>query len=550
MVSSLDGELIDSSEFFAPMASDLIDGLVGQYKMERSRIDQLAAVVAGELGGVVHYFIDGNRSDRDNWHQLDKLFSPIGAIAALNASYWQRALGLTDVLDCMPQKRRDEWFDQIRNKKTPDFEEDVVRDTIGDLLSMRSKFFAERVDGIFRALSGDHVTNRPEGFGKRMIIAHVIDGYGSVEYRRVGCINDLRCVVAKFMGRDDLKYNATDDVIRAARRHNGQWMDVDGGALRIRVYSGVGTAHLEVHPDMAWRLNAILASLYPMAIPPKFREKPKRKPKEHRLIQRPLPWGVVSVLGSIKEYSYRDKEDFRGCYITVPRTRYIGAHSYTKEVTSQVEGVLESIGGVRVCPAGRLTYWQFDYDPQSVLDEIICSGCVPDQKSHQFYPTPEGLAIEAVRLASIGAEAGMHWLEPSAGIGGIADHMPSQDAYVQCYEVSELHCSVLEAKGYRRTAGANRSVSCLDFLDLSSQYRGGGYHRVVMNPPFSEGRWQAHLHAAANVVRQGGRLVAILPASAKGKDLLPGWASEWHGPYENEFAGTSVSVVILVATRP
>jgi hypothetical protein len=47
-----------------------------------------------------------------------------------------------------------------------------------------------------------------------------------------------------------------------------------------------------------------------------------------------------------------------------------------------------------------------------------------------------------------------------------------------------------------------------------------------------------------------GRLVAILPASAKGKDVLPGLALEWSRVYENEFAGTSVDVVILVATRP
>jgi len=37
-----------------------------------------------------------------------------------------------------------------------------------------------------------------------------------------------------------------------------------------------------------------------------------------------------------------------------------------------------------------------------------------------------------------------------------------------------------------------------------------------------------------------------LPASAKGKDLK-GLKCTWHGSYDNEFSGTSVSVVILVA---
>lgn len=68
-----------------------------------------------------------------------------------------------------------------------------------------------------------------------------------------------------------------------------------------------------------------------------------------------------------------------------------------------------------------------------------------------------------------------------------------------------------------------------------------------MNPPFDQGRWQAHLEHAAGLLNAGGRLVAILPASAQRKDVLPGWICVWHGPYDNAFVGASVSVVILVA---
>jgi hypothetical protein len=47
-----------------------------------------------------------------------------------------------------------------------------------------------------------------------------------------------------------------------------------------------------------------------------------------------------------------------------------------------------------------------------------------------------------------------------------------------------------------------------------------------------------------------GKLVAILPSGAKNRDgLLPGFTKEWHGPFDGEFAGTSVSVVMLVANR-
>jgi len=74
--------------------------------------------------------------------------------------------------------------------------------------------------------------------------------------------------------------------------------------------------------------------------------------------------------------------------------------------------------------------------------------------------------------------------------------------------------------------------------------------RIVMNPPFSEGRWHAHVEHAASMLAPTGKLVAILPSGAKNRDgLLPGFTKEWHGPFDGEFAGTSVSVVMLVANR-
>ena len=122
--------------------------------------------------------------------------------------------------------------------------------------------------------------------------------------------------IAKFMGRDEPKHNATNDVVKVARRNSGQWMSVDGGAMRIRVYIK-GTAHLEIHPDMAWRLNMILASLYPMAIPAEFRTKPQKKAKEYSLFTRPLPFSVLSLLGSL-DYAYEHIGE--GKYKQIPNT--------------------------------------------------------------------------------------------------------------------------------------------------------------------------------------------------------------------------------------
>ena len=101
-----------------------------------------------------------------------------------------------------------------------------------------------------------------------MILSYVLSD-GHPNHSRAGLINDLRSVIATFMGRPGLKHYETGDLLRriAEVRAWGEWHDIDGGALRIRIYRGVGTAHVEINPEIAYRLNGVLASLYPMAIP-------------------------------------------------------------------------------------------------------------------------------------------------------------------------------------------------------------------------------------------------------------------------------------------
>lgn len=537
----------DEPEFFAPVASDLIDGLLGQYQMQRRRCEELAAKMDDpDTQATIHWFLDGNYTDDRGRHSLAmsaaQLFCLPGAIAALNSAYWSKALAMTDVIDMMPQKRRSEWHETISGHKAPDFEEETVRRTLNDLLNMRAQFLAERVDGIFRGLSGEHVTNAPEAFGKRMILSRVLSEWGTTNHDKVGLINDLRCVIAKFMGRDEPPYHASDKVVLLAKANYGEWLSIDGGALKLRVYKK-GTGHLEVHPDMAWRLNQILAHLYPLAIPAQFRHRPPRKAKQIDRIQRPLPFAVIDVLQRMGPH--RDRREpcaatrWEVTYKERPNTLEFGYGERDKHASAEAERIIEAIGGVRAYHPTNQSWWwwEFDYDPRAVRDMIVASGCIPDQKSHQFYPTPRRLAEKAVELAEI--EDAHTVLEPSAGIGGIADLLPKERT--TCVEVSALHSKVLAEKGH--------NVITADFLAWAAQpFMAATVDRIVMNPPFDRGQWAAHVEHAAPLLKPGGRLVAILPSGARGRDFLPRCDKAWHGPYSGEFAGTSIEVVIMVAT--
>lgn len=517
---------------------DKIDRLLAEYRADLSRIGEIAAFASGDSGGAIRYFLAGNCESGSGVPSADRLFRREGAVAALDAAYWSRAVDLTDVLEMMPQARRAQWEEQIRLQKCPPFDDTTVRNTLTDLLASRAKFFAERVDGIFRGLSGEHVTNSPAAFGRRMIISCVLHDYGCQNTSKCGLISDLRCVVARLMRRDEPRYHATSRLIDVLKGRWGEWVPVDGGALRIRLYKK-GTAHLEVHPDIAWRLNSVLAHLYPHAIPAEHREKPRRSPKSLVLIQRPLPFAVVDLLAQLEPARFY--EDTGDAWRPKRQVRVPNAVEFPyrcreagKAVMAEAEAVLESLGGIRTEHG-----WQFDYPPAEVIDDVVTSGCVPDGWAHQFYPTPPSVAEPLLELARIGPEH--RCLEPSAGLGALVSRMPRDRT--TCVEVSPLRAKVLAARGF--------AVECADFLLWSAEKLGTRYDRILMNPPFDQGRWRAHLEAAAGMLAPGGRLVAVLPVGAKrAADLLPGFVLEFGRTFDRAFPGVSQDVVLLAVDRP
>ncbi|EMM6734536.1 TPA: PLxRFG domain-containing protein [Pseudomonas aeruginosa] len=182
-----------------------------------------------------------------------------------------------------------------------------------------------------------------------------------------------------------------------------------------------------------------------------------------------------------------------------------------------------------------------------------------------FFPTSDAVVESMLDAAEIGE--GMSVLEPSAGMGHIADAIRDQAGVdPDVIELSGERRELLEAKGYRVVGsdfmdvqprssytfgdvfrapdgslgvmrgqgglGSNRvRFQPLDESgmpdDRRSQYmdrddlvgvehRGAdsGYDRIVMNPPFSKGRDIQHVQHAYSLLKPGGRLVAIMSEGA------------------------------------
>lgn len=505
--------------FPAPAIHTPLDGLFGEYRACLKQISEIAETVA--KSPVIYLFLEGLRKGSHNRYPPSptELFDLGNAKAALDSEFWQRAMNLTGVLEVMPAAKRNDWNNLIRELNAPDFEEDSVRATIMDLLNSRSKFFAEKVDGIFQSLSRKHITNCPEGFANRMIVEYMINSHGSVSYERVQYLHDLRVVIASFMGREACSHGMTGDLVRGIK-NDGKWVKVDGGAFRIRMYK-VGTCHIEIHPEMAWRLNKVLAFLYPLAITSQLRYKPAKRFKEYELRTDTLSQSLLNSLDSMLQkvrsgYNYRQHQGMQASLIET-----------SDKNLKDVERVLTAIGGVETRPK----IWSFEYDITEVVKELLWSALLPDAKSHQFYPTNEVLAREVVDLAEIGDHDTV--LEPSAGSAGIARFLPKDQT--QCVEVSALHARVLGEMGF--------TVDKADFLTWEP---GRQFDRICMNPPFSEGRAKAHLIKAVGMLAKGGRLVAVLPGSMRNTEVAPGMTHTWGPLRTDEFKDASVSVTVLV----
>jgi inorganic pyrophosphatase len=171
------------------------------------------------------------------------------------------------------------------------------------------------------------------------------------------------------------------------------------------------------------------------------------------------------------------------------------------------------------------------------------------RKIDGYFPTPK-VTVEKM-LAEADIESGMSVLEPSAGKGNIADIIKEEhpNAEIEAVEpVPELR-SILEAKGY--------SIVGRDFLEHD-----GEYDRIVMNPPFEKRQDVAHVRHAFELLKPGGRIVAIMsegPFFGQDKTATEfrGWLDEvgWseklpEGSFKSSERPTGVATRMVVIDKP
>lgn len=118
-----------------------------------------------------------------------------------------------------------------------------------------------------------------------------------------------------------------------------------------------------------------------------------------------------------------------------------------------------------------------------------------------FFPTPQTLAERMASMADI--KPGMQVLEPSAGTGRLADAAKKLGANVDAVEMQSSLRDILLKKGH--------NVVEHDFTSMKAEPK---YDRIVMNPPFEKGQDIAHVRQAYDMLKPGGKMVAVMGEGA------------------------------------
>ncbi len=164
-----------------------------------------------------------------------------------------------------------------------------------------------------------------------------------------------------------------------------------------------------------------------------------------------------------------------------------------------------------------------------------------DDMDDNYFPTPDAVIEQMIDEAEI--EDDMRVLEPSAGDGRIIRAVKSRwhEIDVRGYEIDPQRAH-------------NAGVRCFDFMQVFPE---PSYDRVIMNPPFSHGRWYKHVLHAYKFLKPGGRLVAIVPNGAINQKYQEEWNAMMRG-FVNEIplakgtfkeSGTMIETRILVVEK-
>lgn len=258
------GELIPSVSIEAMLQRrEALHGIMEQIGKLLRQADELGA--AGGFGGLSDYAEPGRNYGPARANLITEEGRQI-VRTALDAQGWRHLLNESGIRSFMSAKKREEWDEAISKLKVPPLNRETIAGTFADLYENRGAMLEQGVVEVFRCLSWNYKTNKPEAFGKKIIRAHAVQ-WGSPSHRFSNELDDLLRIMFKLDGRPEADHRRGSYVgLSAAMKAGEAYVD---DYVSVTLYRNACTAHVTFRrPDLVDRMNGILAKHYGNALPP------------------------------------------------------------------------------------------------------------------------------------------------------------------------------------------------------------------------------------------------------------------------------------------
>jgi hypothetical protein len=172
----------------------------------------------------------------------------------------------------------------------------------------------------------------------------------------------------------------------------------------------------------------------------------------------------------------------------------------------------EGTGGKEIDAAANAVLTEWDRATSFYYSQAKKNSRTKAMEGKDYFATPEPLGLKMMEWADI--RGGDHVLEPSAGHGAIARWMPENAIGTVIEPSSELASRLKMVTPAKLIQGS-----------FEDHHVVNKYDAIVMNPPFGSGGKTAidHLKKATDHLRDGGRVVALIPTGPAADKKFDKW---------------------------
>ena len=255
-----------------------LDRLFAQREAARKALEKIAEGVAEyqSIGSAIltGHEVSGYRFNdpialrgSDYRHELTSPKWLDESMKSLDTALWGFLFDQSGLRTFLDAEGRTKWQEQLNKHDVPPLTPENIRATFRALHDSRGEMFGQAVCSVFRGLSWDYKTNKPQMFGKRLILTCVIDRFGHAASHTCDRFDDLIRALHVLDNKPEPDHRQGSRFMLSRGGFGAPPPTWESDYFNLRTYKN-GNGHLTFkRPDLVDELNRILQKYNSDALP-------------------------------------------------------------------------------------------------------------------------------------------------------------------------------------------------------------------------------------------------------------------------------------------